>query len=589
MSAVRSIPTTLLACEVECHLAAAAAACLQARDFLHSLGLAPEELDVWELILGEAVNNAVNYVRPEALALPVRLELLGTPEWIESRIYDHTAGFDLLAKVGLPPEESESGRGVFLMRSLTDEMAYLQGQNENVMVLRKRRQLPVPLPPPAPAPESASDIAQTLDAMTNELASCYESLAAIFRFSSELQGGVTSEVFIHRWLTQLLVITDSDWFVLRLCDRAPHHLRLASTSVKSPLGMPASLENPEAGRHSVEALAALDHNDVWFEPGSAISREDPLFELVGQGCGFAHPLFVNGTLVGVLTLGRREDRRSFEAGQVSVAQTFGDFLALEIRSTQMQQEQLAAQLKTRDLEITAKIHHALLPDCLPSSPRAALAGFYRSARVIGGDYYDAVPVADGHLLLVMADVMGKGLPAALFAVIFRSLVRARCDLASRPGEFLGWLNKNLFPDLDQAEMFITAQLAFLDSRSGELRVASAGHPPLLVADAQGRIKEIPAGGPPLGVIAGAVFPEDSFPSGGGRILMYTDGLFEARDPQGELLGLEAVKAELAESARTGESCDATRDRLSRLLSEFEHGTAPADDTAFIVVTGREPI
>jgi len=225
---------------------------------------------------------------------------------------------------------------------------------------------------------------------------------------------------------------------------------------------------------------------------------------------------------------------------------------------------------------------------MPVVPCAGLAGFYRSAREIGGDYYDALGAEGESVLLVIADVMGKGISAALFALMFRSLVHARPDLASRPGEFLEWLNRNLYEDLDRAGMFITAQLACLNSRTGQFQVASAGHPPMLFANLRGEVAEIGASGPPIGIVADASFPEDRRPWRGGQALMFTDGLMDARNPAGSLLGLDPLKAAVAASALRGDSPTDARERMVRLLHDFEAGTQPADDTAFIVISSRKP-
>jgi serine phosphatase RsbU (regulator of sigma subunit) len=132
-------------------------------------------------------------------------------------------------------------------------------------------------------------------------------------------------------------------------------------------------------------------------------------------------------------------------------------------------------------------------------------------------------------------------------------------------------------------MFITAQLAIFDCQGGEIRVASAGHPPLLLASPTGEVTEISAGGPPLGVGSGDSFPECSHPWQAGCALMFTDGLIEACNAQGELLGVETIKNALAAGARAGESSAAIQLSLVRVLEEFERQQAPADDTAFLVI------
>ncbi len=584
------IPAAARSQELPCDLGATRPFCQQARQFFAEAGLAGAELDGWELALAEGLNNAVKHCPPEARALPIRVDLLVGPDWAEARITDHTPGFEWPQPARLPPDDSESGRGLFLIQQLTDQASYLRGPGENCLILRRRRAPSATVAPAAPADpgQDLREVQHTLDLMTEELASAYESLSAIFRFSAELQGGVAATEVVHRWLARLLDITEAEWVALRLHQPSLGHLRLemASTKAHGPIALRPDVALTEA--RALEVRAATERSDIWFDALSRPAPDDPLAALAGHGCGFSHPLVVNGALIGVLTLGRHDGDRPFAAGQVSVIHTFGDFVGLQIHTSQMREEQVRARLNTRDLEIAANLQQTLLPAQLPSLPCTSLARFYRSARQVGGDYYDALPAGEGQLLLAVADVMGKGLPAALFAFVFRGLVRSRLDLAARPGDFLAWLNRHLFEELDRAEMFITAQLAFLDCRRGEIRVAAAGHPPLLLANTAGEVAEVAVGGPPLGILRAASFPEDCRPWPAGCALMFTDGLIEARNAQDELLGLEAVKEALAVAARDGESSAATQQRLARVLDDFVQGAAPVDDTAFLVIAKTQP-
>lgn len=613
MTPIHALATRLLVLEVPCDLHAARAACREAREFLAEERLTAEELDGWELALAEAANNAVLYAAPEGRSQPVLIEVSAREGLVEVRITDHTPGFDMPLRAAEAPPDAEKGRGIFLIQRLTDRAVYLRGTGENCMVLRKARTAVPTAPRTKLSPQQELEETRlTLDLMTEELSSSYESLSAIFRFSAELQAGGGSDDFTRRWLNHLLIVTEADWFVLRLADQKSQALHVGASSAASWLRSLANAEDPAqklcVGASSaanwlsepivlkataepgtpVEGRAAAERFDVWFDAKAPLPACDPIAAFGTDSSGFAHPIIVNGQLVGVLTIGRQASDPSFRAGQVNIIHTFADFLGIQIRSQQIHAEQVRARLDTRDLEIAANIQQSLLPDPerLPSAPEACLAPFYRSARVIGGDYYDVLSSEAGGVLLVVADVMGKGIPAALFAFMFRSLVHARRDLAPQPAEFLAWLNRNLFHELDRAGMFITAQLAFLDGRNGRLLVAGAGHPPMLVANPRGEVWEIPASGPPLGIVADAAFPEHGCVWPGGHALMFTDGLTEARNRAGEFLGLDAVKTALSLAARNRESCDEARRRLITVLQDFEQETPPADDTAFIVIAGQ---
>ena len=128
--------------ETACELAAVREACQQSRAALAGAGLGEEELGHWELMLAEAGNNAVRYAPRSQQRPPVRFEFSVSNEWVEARVVDHTTGFDLPEEVELPPTDSETGRGLYLIKALSDRVAYFRGHGENHLVLKKKRMPP---------------------------------------------------------------------------------------------------------------------------------------------------------------------------------------------------------------------------------------------------------------------------------------------------------------------------------------------------------------------------------------------------------------------------------------------------------------
>ena len=232
-----------------------------------------------------------------------------------------------------------------------------------------------------------------------------------------------------------------------------------------------------------------------------------------------------------------------------------------------------------------------MPERLPEPPAFRLAGYSESANKVGGDFYDVIEIANQDhrgLLLVIADVMGKGVPAAMFAAIFRSHLHALISLAALPGKLMAWLNQALYPDLTRVDMFVTAQLIFLDRLAGEIRIASAGHCPLLIADNESGIVEVSPDGMPLGINLQMEFEELCLPLPETlRLAMLTDGLIEARSPSGELLGMERVKQWMAESIRNREPVADACKSLVDLARGFQEDAPAADDLTLLLLT-RQP-
>ena len=282
--------------------------------------------------------------------------------------------------------------------------------------------------------------------------------------------------------------------------------------------------------------------------------------------------------------GRDRAKPAFKAGDINVVQTFADFIGIQLRNEQFRETQLQAQLIEREFELAGQVQRSLLPTHFPTLGAWQIIGHCQSARRVGGDFYDIVPHGKDGLLLAVADVMGKGTPAALFSAIFRTLLRVRTDLINHPGELLAWLNRNLVADLERFDMFVSAMVAHFDQRDRILRVAGAGHPPCLVASREGVITELAGDSPPLGIVTDISTVEQTLTlPPGARVLFYTDGFSEARNANGDFLGMDALKVWLATVARRGLMVEPARQELRRLVQDFEAGTLQTDDQAFILL------
>jgi serine phosphatase RsbU (regulator of sigma subunit)/anti-sigma regulatory factor (Ser/Thr protein kinase) len=576
---------TSLRVETACEFSAVRAGVAQISAWLGELGLSEADLGAWELSLIEAGNNAVKYSPPSARQQPIVFELSAGARDLEGRVTDHTAGFDWPAEILLPEPDAECGRGLFLMKSLADEIFYLRHPAQNVLVLRRARLAgSTVLPDTNDLQRRLAEAETALTDMTAELAANYESLVAVFRYSSELGGHTDLKEFSDRLLRDLMQIAEADGVVLRLLAADGKTLELALLLPEKDTARPGRVTLADAALKSVEMRAASSRMDIWFSPEEPLEKDDPLRLAMPVGNGICHAFFVADQLVGTVVLGRRAANKPFTAAQVNLLHTFVDFLAIQIVNTRLMDERTAARVTRRELEIAAEIQRSLLPAQLPACPPFELAAACHSALQVGGDFYDVIPAGDGTALLVIADVMGKGVPAALFAAVFRSILRSMGHLFAQPGELLGAVNKTLFPDLSRVDMFITATVVYLDSQRGGLISASAGHCPLLFYS-PGTEKFAPAqSGLPLGIEPGTVYRQtvNALP-GGAAALLYTDGLNEARNGDGEFLGEDDLRRYFNEAvAQTGDA-ESAKHFLLRRLAEFR-GPAPlTDDQTLILI------
>lgn len=573
-----------------CDLSEVRATADAVRAFLVGRGCEAVALADLELVLVEGCNNAIKYAPSSARMLPLIVECLSDGNTVELRIHDHTAGFDWPAKTALPAPESEGGRGLFLMSTLMDEANYFRASGENILVLRK--ELHSVCEPPAPTTDPDKVIAELVE----ELSSCYESLSAIFRYSAARTGGGELRDFAQRLLADLQQIVGADWFVLRL--KAGNKSQLEVFVASEPaLQLPALASNEDlAANLPVELAAATSRRDVWFDAAQPLRTGDPLAVKSGS-CGFAHPIFAGEDLVGTLAIGKSSSSAqnnprgaAFTAGHTNVVGTFSEFLAGQVLNARIQEEQVARRIVEHELAIASSIQLSLLPRELSQLPGVQLAASCRSAQQVGGDFYDVLRVSDHELLFVIADVMGKGVPAAMFAAILRTLVRALPELTRQPAALLARINRLLFDELSGVDMFITAQLVCFDARAGRLTAASAGHCPLLVASPAGdAVQEILPAGMPLGVQVDTRFTEEMLQlPAQARVLIYTDGLSEALNPQGERFGQERLAEWFQAVARGRQSAEELKQSLTETLRRFQSNQPLNDDQTFLIMARQNP-
>ena len=561
------------------------------REFLSLHGASESDARGCELALAEACNNAIKYAKATAREEKIDVDVMCDSKLIELRVNDHTQGFDWPENIELPDADQENGRGLFLINSLMDRVHYYRSPGNNCLVMRKERSvnaassLEVARQTPDELSRQVIESEKIIRDMAEELSFCYESLSAIFRCSAELGRTNNLEEFASRLLTDLTQITSAEWFVLRLLTR-DNQLAVFSASEGLRNLPPLKIFGSEAAVGCMEAEAAITREDAWFDHLSPLTSTDPLHRIQGDTIGLVHPFCLGDTLIGTLTVAKSASTGLFTAVQANVVHTFADFLAIQIVNARYTEDQLSTRLMSRELEIAKAIQRSLLPKSIPSIPGYDLAGFCESAHQVGGDFYDVLKVNDHSLLLIIADVMGKGIPAAMFASILRTLIRAVPEWTSQPATLLSRVNRLLFEELSGVDMFITAQLVYVDSKDRTITAASAGHCPALVClDRESGVKSLSPDGLPLGILPDTSFsPVSEKLSRNSRLLLYTDGLTEARNPKGEFFGQDRLVDWLGQTIQKEVTAEDLKAELAGQLNNFQSSTALSDDQTFLIMS-----
>jgi serine phosphatase RsbU (regulator of sigma subunit) len=237
----------------------------------------------------------------------------------------------------------------------------------------------------------------------------------------------------------------------------------------------------------------------------------------------------------------------------------------------------------RDMSAAREIQRVLLPTATPRVADAEVAGRCRPSQQIGGDYYDHVVDARGRLTVLVADVSGHDLASALFMAQARVVFKDAMRREAAPAELLQRANEALAPDLLAAGLFISVFVARYDPGSRMLEYACAGHnPPLVRRGKTGRCDSLRAEGFLIGVAESSRYQERRTRLEPGDVLvLYTDGLVEARDAAGAFFGLERLKALVQGTAsRPGEPL---LDRIYREVETFAGATPLSDDVTVVVL------
>ena len=287
------------------------------------------------------------------------------------------------------------------------------------------------------------------------------------------------------------------------------------------------------------------------------------------------PLHVEGSLVGVFsTSHHRLD--AFPLAQLQLLRSLSDHIAIAIHNARrFRQEQEHRQRMSREAAEARTIQQALLPRMSPFIPGFTICGFTIPMGEVGGDWYDYIPLEGGSWALVLADVSGKGMPAALLMSATRGMLRSLADTRRSPAEVLNRLNRLMVEDFPSGK-FVTLIYAVLDPANRSLKFASAGHlPPLLIDRAGARFLQTESG-MPLGLTFGEYSDTEIQLAEGARLLLYSDGITEAA-------GLDSEEYGPARLCNHMSRVDASTETILAEVRSHANGAGLQDDATVILV------
>jgi len=372
----------------------------------------------------------------------------------------------------------------------------------------------------------------------------------------------------------------------------PLILDLAATAVGAPRGM---LLLEEDGHLAIRAVRGKP-----FEISSTarrrvlegreslliqdMQREDSLrfqASIISQGVRslLAVPLQTKERVLGLLYLDSAGPARAFSREDLNLITVMANMAAVAIENARLAEIEERERRVSLEMEQAAAIQRALLPAAAPQWPGLDIAAFSQPCSRAGGDYHDFFERPDGRVVLVVGDIAGKGMPAALLMASLQARVQVLIEAEPEPARLVERLNRITAADCP-GNRFVTLFYCDIEPASGEMRYVNAGHNPPLLLRAKGGMERLDAGGLLLGV-----FPRATYSAGrtrleaGDTLVLYSDGVTEAAPPESDE---EFGETRLAEAVAGGHCARDMVERALAAVSAFAGSVSAADDFTLVV-------
>lgn len=337
--------------------------------------------------------------------------------------------------------------------------------------------------------------------------------------------------------------------------------------------------------------ASLDH----FTGGLSVVRREEMRDLASERNenGGLDPLLTTepyvllplrhaGQFLGLISLGRKITETRYTAEEMSLLETLANQTSVALKNALLYEENLAKSVLEEELAVARRIQQQFLPRRLPEMGSFGIAAMNVPNKQVGGDYYDIVDVGSGSYLITIADVAGKGVPAALLASMVQASVRTQAQDGKPVREIMDRLNRLVF-DATPDDRFATCFLARISASGPDLSFSNAGHNYPILLPARGRSRFLDFGGIPLGIDADALYDETSTAlTPGDALILYTDGITDARNRAMQDYGEERL-LDVAAGLPRDLSARQLLEAISADVSRFTQGADQADDITLVAL------
>jgi sigma-B regulation protein RsbU (phosphoserine phosphatase) len=411
-----------------------------------------------------------------------------------------------------------------------------------------------------------------------------ERLALLYHLTQTFNSSLDLDEVLNRVMDEVILATHAErGFVMLLDENDNLVFRTARGMDQSTIRDPVfqvSLTTVESVARTGEAVLTGDAQiDPRFNMRTSV-------RLLGLRSILCVPLKVKDRTLGTIYVDNRVQASIFTDPDLELLSAIASSAAVAIENARLYQVAVEKGRLERELQMARQVQAGLLPTETPQVPGWEFVAHWTPARQVAGDFYDFIPGPEGRVGLLIADVSDKGMPAALFMSLTRSILRASLNHAVSPAEGIRRANRLICAD-SSSGMFVTVFYALLDPAAGKMTYVNAGHnPPLFYKcgkrAGQGYLSQLGRSGMALGVEEEAAYEQQTLPFGAGDVLvMYTDGVTDALDPQDNDYGIGRLES-LALAHREASATEIAT-ALEQSIQSFTAGAPLFDDITTLIV------
>ncbi len=414
-----------------------------------------------------------------------------------------------------------------------------------------------------------------------------------------------SEGKLHREIVDgLVTVVDAVGGAIYLLDKRKRYLIPAHLSEQCPqlIGLPVEVRekaklNPQAIKSAIRlSKIPADEGMLGSVLSSGVAQHvpdvknheafrDAFVHFDEEISALIAPMSYGGSDIGLIIITRNHTSRKFSESEFKLFQSASEQSAFALGNAKIHHEANEKRKFESELRIARDVQSILLPSTDPDIPGYRILGTNSPARIISGDYFDYIPLEHGKTAVIIADVTGKGVAAGLLMAMCRSALR--CELAREkdPLEALSRVNKQIYADIRE-DMFISLALYILNENDGTIQHVCAGHDKAPLVRKNGDLEWIKPPGLAIGLDDGDVFSRvtkmhDIQLESGDSLLLYTDGVTEAMNPQQDEYGQQRMAQSLIKSSPGG--AEHIISELSKDLKTFVNGYHQMDDITMIAI------